>query len=369
MKVSEVKNYIDGRSLAKRKHLDLSQLKEQDLPAAIKALDSKLGVNFAEHLRVFDAATVGSPQVANGALPFNLLSWLPGAVKQITTVRKIDEVAGITTVGDWSDEDVVQRAITFSGDPQLYGDATNIPLANYSPDYITRKVVRYELGTGVGKLASARAARNGDNPEEYSRDAVFESLEINRNLIGFFGFDNGGISQTFGVFNDPLLSAYVTLPANSGGHIAWRDKNFNEITDDMALIVNTLVLSSGGHIDDNSAMTMILPMSCNQYLSKRNEIGSLSVKRWIEETYPNLRIVLVPEADGVNGGLNVTYIFADSIPNSGSDNGSIIEQIVPAKLMALNVEVKPKITIEDYLTATAGVIIKRPYAIARFTGL
>lgn len=368
--VAKVRSYVSGRTLSASKPVNASKFTAKEMQEALTTLDSMFGVNFGNDvMRTFDAA-IGSPMAANGTLPWNLLNWLPGAIKRLTQVRKIDEVAGMTTAGDWSDEEVIQRSIEFTSNPQLYGDSTNIPLSNYSPDYIKSKVVRYEQGSGVGLLAAARAVKNGDNPKEYSRDAAFEGLEIYRNLIGFFGFDNGGgSSQTFGVFNNPDLPAYFTLPADSSGNVTWATKDFNGITEDVALTVSNLTLSSGGHIDDTTPMTMILPLSCNQYLAKRNSLGNLSVRMWIKETYPNLRIVLVPEADKVNGGLNAMYLFADKVPDSGTDNGSVIEQIVPAKLMALKVEVKTKITIEDYVTATAGVIVKRPYAIVRATGL
>lgn len=364
MHVTKVRQRVDGRTLKRRGSLDLGNLQEKDLPAALYNLNNKLNVN----LMAFDSATVGSPTIANGALPLNLLVWLPGAIKQLTQVRKIDELLGITSAGDWLDEIIVQRAITFSGNSEAYGDTTNIPLASYSPEYITRNVVTRELGTSIGKRQAGRAAKNGDNPEEYSRDAVFETLEVVRNLIGFFGIA-GGEHGTYGYFNDPNLPASTSLPANSAGNVSWALKNFEEITQDIALMVSTIVLSSGGHIDDDSAMTMSLPLSCNQYLSKMNQLGSKSVKEWVKETYPNLRIVLVPEADKVNGGLNEVGLFADNIADSGTDNGSVFDQIVIAKLMALNVDIQAKQTIEDYVMSTAGVMLKRPYAFASFTGL
>lgn len=363
--LTKTKNRITGRAWAASKPVQSNGLDEAGLMAVVRNLDSKMNVN----LHAFDAATIGSPEAANGTLPFNLLNILPGVVREITKARKIDEVAGLSAVGSWEDEYIVQRNIEFSGDPSLYGDATNIPLVEYSPSYTTRRPVSYELGSSIGERELARAIRNGDNPQEYKRDAVLETLEIYRNLVGFFGFDNGGAGETFGLFNEPNLPAYVNVPADASGNVTWATKDFTGITEDIALFVSTLTLSSGGHISDDTPMTMVLPLSCNQYLSKRNAMGGLSVRMWIKETYPNLRIILVPEADGVNGGLNALYIFADKIDDSGTDSGSVIEQLVPAKLRALKIEVKAKITIEDYMMVTAGILVKRPYAIARFTGL
>jgi hypothetical protein len=56
--------------------------------------------------------------------------------------------------------------------------------------------------------------------------------------------------------------------------------------------------------------------------------------------------------------------------NDGSTDGGLTwAQNVPTKFRALGVEKKAKGYIEDYTNATAGVMVKRPYAITRITGI
>src|SRR5579872_1677993 len=40
-----------------------------------------------------------------------LQTWLPGFVRTITAARKIDTLIGLTTVGSWEDEEVVQGVL------------------------------------------------------------------------------------------------------------------------------------------------------------------------------------------------------------------------------------------------------------------
>ena len=44
-------------------------------------------------------------------------------------------------------------------------------------------------------------------------------------------------------------------------------------------------------------------------------------------------------------------------------------QVVPAKFMALGVEQQSKGFVEDYTNATAGIMVKRPWAVYRASGI
>jgi hypothetical protein len=70
-----------------------------------------------------------------------------------------------------------------------------------------------------------------------------------------------------------------------------------------------------------------------------------------------------------NGGANVAYLFADSVDDGGSDGGATFVQIVPAKFQALGTEKQAKGYIEDFSNATAGIMVKRPFAVQRLTGI
>jgi len=93
------------------------------------------------------------------------------------------------------------------------------------------------------------------------------------------------------------------------------------------------------------------------------------VKEWLNKTYPKCRIVTAPQLDAANGGSNVFYLWADTVEDGGTDDKRAMAQIVPTKFMALGVEQRVKSYIEDFTNATAGVFVKRPYAITRWSGI
>src|SRR3954467_781315 len=83
--------------------------------------------------------------VTQGSIPVQLQflqQFLPGFVMVMTAARKIDEIVGISTAGNWEDEEVVQGLIENTGTAVPYGDKTNVPLANWNENWVPRTVVR-----------------------------------------------------------------------------------------------------------------------------------------------------------------------------------------------------------------------------------
>jgi hypothetical protein len=96
----------------------------------------------------------------------------------------------------------------------------------------------------------------------------------------------------------------------------------------------------------------------------------MSVADWLKKTYPNMRVVVAPELAAANGGANVFYLYADEINDGDSDDGGqTFIQIVPTKFKTLGVEKRAKNYLEDYANATAGIMLKRPYAVVRRSGI
>jgi len=295
-----------------------------------------------------------------------LQNWLPGFVKTITAARKIDELTGITVSGSWEDEEVVQGMLEPIGNAVPYGDYTNVPLSSWNTNFVRRTIVRFEKGIRVGMLEEARAARIRVSTSAEKRSAAANALEIQRNLVGFYGF-NGGNNLTYGFLNDPALPAYVGVVAGAGGSTLWSAKTFLEITADIRTAAAQLQTQSQDVINpEDTEMTLALPTNSYQYLSVTSDFG-ISVRDWLNKTYPKLRVISAPQLNIANGGQNVFYLYAEKVEDGASDDSRTFVQVVPAKFQALGVEKMAKAYEEDYTNATAGVMCKRPYAVVRFT--
>lgn len=359
---------------------------DQVRPLAMSVMDvadykqlEQIGIGFeSSYLRA--AAAAMDAMDAWGAAPVQittpsivapiqfLQNWLPGFIKVITAARKIDELVGIETIGNWRDEWVVQGIIEPMGNVAVYEDATNVPLGDWNPNWETRTIVRFEAGILVGRLEQVRASAAMINSDAEKRAASVLNLEIFRNLVGFYGF-NSGSNNTYGFLTDPALPNYQTVADGVAGY-TWALKTFLEITQDIITAFQQLQTQSEDNIDpEKTNTTLAIPMSVAQQLSKLNELGTLSVRMWLKETYPKCRVVTAPQLASANGGSNVFYIYADTVDDGGTDDKRTFAQIVPVKFMALGVEQRAKGYIEDFTNATAGIFLKRPYAVTRWTGI
>lgn len=336
---------------------------------------ARLGINFNDkqisQMAAFgmDATQQAGVTVGSAISPVQFLqNWLPGFVRVITAARKIDELVGITTSGNWEDEEIVQGILEPIGSAVPYGDYTNVPLASWNANFVRRTVVRFEHGIKVGMLEEARTARVRIDSAGEKRSASALSLEVQRNLVGFNGY-NSGNNLTYGFLNDPSLSAYASVATGTGGYL-WSQKTFLEICADIRTAMGTLQNNSQDTINpEDRETTLAVPTSCYQYLSVVNVQGSRSVREWLTETYPKCRVVSAPQLNSANASANVFYLYAENVDDGASDDSRTWVQVVPAKFQALGVEKQAKAYIEDYTNATAGVLLKRPYAVVRVTGI
>jgi hypothetical protein len=228
--------------------------------------------------------------------------------------------------------------------------------------------VRFEQGMMVGRLEEARAAAMNYNSAENKRMQATISLEVQRNYIGFNGY-NAGTGRTYGFLNAPGLPAYVNVPNGAAGTPTWATKTTLEIIADILNALQALRVQSGNRIDPKSrAITLAVAMSAIDYLATPTTLG-YSVKQWMNENYPNVRIESAPELNAANGGANVFYLYAEEFNEESTDDGRTFSQMVPAKFITIGAQQLTKGYEEDFGNATAGVMLKRAWAVIRRSGV
>jgi hypothetical protein len=310
------------------------------------------------------------PTVTTGSIgtPVQFLqNWLPGFVFVVTAARKIDDIIGLMITGSWEDEQIVQGILERTSSSVPYGDYTNVPLSSWNTNFNYRTVVRFEEGMKVGVLESARAARQLVDDAGMKREAAALALEITRNAVGFFGF-NSGNNLTYGFLNDPGLSSFQLLPNGVSGFPQWSTKTFLEICKDIRTAISQLRNASQDTIDPEKVdLTLAIATASVDYLSVTSDFG-ISVRDWLKEAYPRVRVVSAPQLNAANAGDNVFYLQADKLDDMSTDGGRVWIQPVPTKFQVLGVQQLAKAYEEDYSNSTAGAMCKRPYAVQRFFG-
>lgn len=350
-KISDVLLHQSGRQVRARGAANLAQ----DKDFALNDLKA-LGVGVA----AMDSALIG-PAATTGFVPAHMLqTWLAGTVRAITTPVDIDYVAGITTVGNWHDDEIGIRTEEDFGLAELYGDVTNIPLANSNPGYELRDVVRFEQGFQIGELETRRMGAAGFQQEQSKRRAATKSLDIARNLVGWNGIAN---TRTYGLLNDPNLPAVVGL----GSGTAWLSATFDQLVTQFTAMRNALETQMGQSLRDDANFLLLLPAGYRGIMNKYNTAGNMSFGQWLNENYPNVRTEYINSLKTAIGGKDVGYLIAENVSEldeSDTDSATLI-QAVPSRYEVVGSEKRAKGYIETASNALAGIIVLRPWAVTR----
>ena len=376
LQLSQEHFHVSGREAAARRAAgkSLFAMDRDDVEKYRELRSVGLGLDDAD-LRTMAAAMddaqggVFTPSIGT---PVQFLqAWLPGLVRAVFKVRMIDELIGITTVGEWFDEEVVQGAIESMGDAVPYGDYTNVPFASWNVNFERRTIVRFEKGFMVGRLEEGRAGAMRVSSQNEKRIGAATALDIQRNQVGFVGY-NAGSDRTYGFLNDPNLPAYVTVAngATSSSPL-WSTKSTLDIIADLISAFQALETQSGGNIQAKvDETTLVLPTGFDTYLGTPTTLG-YSASAWLEKNYPKCRVLTAPQLQAANGSANVFYLYADKVESDpdSTDDGRTWLQAVPAKFQTLGVEQKAKGIVEDFTNATAGAMCKRPWAVVRRSGI
>lgn len=349
------KFHMSGREVRERGPLDVTRTEASWTFQELEAL----GIG---GLAAMDSALTG-PAMQGGVINREFLQHqVAGVIRTATRLRVLDEITGIVNAGNWHDDDIVLNVETPVGKAELYGDYSNIPLANYLFDLERRGIVRFEQGFHVGKLEEARQGAANFDAAAAKRRAATESLEQARERVGYVGFA-APESRVFGILNDPNLPAYET-------GTSWVGATFADITAQLMGMFVDLESRSGGRILDDSQMTLVLPAGYRQFLAVSNPVAQgETVRQWMEQNMPNVRVIYSPEFVGANGGSNIAYLFADNVDDDNEGMTQTFLQIVPVKYQVLGSENQIKGYLEDATNATAGVILTRPWAVTRLTGI
>lgn len=328
-----------------------------------------LGIHYSkEAMDEFRAyATDSAPALQttpNKMTPVQFLQyWIPEMVKIVTASRDADEILGRDFAGSWEDEEIVQPVIEYTGKPRVYGDKTTFNLASFNINYETRTIVRFEQDVEVGKLEEARASKQRIDAQATKREASAEALSINANDIAFNGY-NAGNNKTYGLLNDPNLPSYTAFAQGSASSTLWSSKTFNEIVSDIKAMMSALRVRSGNNFKpEKDPSTLALAVSVVDQLQTVNALGGTSVLDWLHKTYPACRVCSAVQLDGANSGSNVAYLFADTIGGK-----KVIAQYMQDALRLVGVEQHAKSFLESYSNATAGVLLRIPVGLVRYTG-
>ena len=304
-----------------------------------------------------------------------LQNWLPGNVRIFTAPRRAEELLGFVQAGSFADETIVAKFTELFAFNTNYGDLADVSRSGYNMEFLTRQIVRFQGGIQSDRLESDRMAKLGASDIDEKRAAIARAFAITENHVSTYGWTS---SRCFGYLNDPNLPSYATVPATgSGSSPLWSDKTTEQQRLDIQYDVNRLFSQTktafNPRVDAFTwAITPAVSIALNNLLSIGGTAVAMTLEDWVKRQFPNIRIIVIPELTGANGGADVWYMYKERTVDidDSTDDGNTMINLIQSRMFQLSaLPTKSGGTQENYASAQAGVFVKRPILIVRSTGM
>lgn len=323
--------------------------------------DDKVRNSMLRNANVAEDAQPGLVTSMSGGVPAFLATYIhPQLIKTLIAPMKAAEVAGgETKIGSWTDVTSMFPNVEFTGQVTAYGDHNEGGNASVNVSFPQRQSFDYQVMTPYGFKELERAALVKVDLSNQIKEAAFLTLNKFQNktyLLGVTGLQN------YGLLNDPNLSSPITPDTKTAGGTYWSNATALEILNDIKKMFTQLVTQLQGNIDQESPLTLVMSTSVRVHLSTYTNLNVKPAIESIKETYPNIRIVTVPEYSTSSG--EFVQLIAPEI------NGQrTLMCCFNEKLRAFPVVVRESSYNQKFAQGTWGTVIFKPVAIVGMLGV
>ncbi|WP_432784687.1 hypothetical protein AAEX37_01962 [Oligella sp. MSHR50489EDL] len=222
---------------------------------------------------------------ANGAVPALFTTYVdPKVIEVLVEPMKMAQAFTEVKKGDWTTSSVLFPVVESVGETSTYGDFNENGLSDVNANWPVRQPYHYQNIIRVGEREMALAGAAG--LDLASRKQIASALTLNKfqNKTYIYGIEG---LQNYGILNDPQLPPSIT-------DTAWDAKDGAEVYDSVQKLFVQLVAQTGGLIDREESMTLLMSPGMDAHTTKTNQYN-VNVNDQLKKNFPNLRIVTVPE--------------------------------------------------------------------------
>lgn len=331
----------------------IAQLRQRGivLPAGVKNVSTPAS-DYA-----LDAANLNPTMAttANAGIPNYLTTYVdPSVIDVLVSPMKAAELVGESKKGDWTT--LVAAFITAEPTTRVasYGDYSSEGDSAANVTYPQRQSYFFQTWTRWGER---ELEMMGAGRVDFASELNYASaLGIAKFLNASYLFGVSGL-QNYGITNDPALSAPVTAPTPWSGSPAV-EAVVNEFIENL---FNPLVNQSGGIVDTETELHVGLAPTALADLSQTNIYGLSAVAK-LQEIFPKIKFVTIPEYDTASGRL--VQLIAPRIEGKDTATCAFTE-----KMRAHSIERYSSYFRQKKSAGTWGTVIFRPFLITQLLGV
>lgn len=303
---------------------------------------------------------------ANSGIPAMLSTYIDPKLIEVLVapMKAVQAAGGEVKKGDWTTRTAMFPVIESTGEATSYGDFNNSGSVGANFQFPQRQSYHFQTITqwGERELADAGLAKI----DWAARLNIASALTLNKYQNKTYLFGVSGL-QNYGMLNDPSLPADLTPNTKAAGGTAWIlpsgavNATSLEVQQDVMKMFFALQGRLKGLVDVDSVMTLIMSPQSSVAMGISNNFG-ISVKEYLKETYPNLKLETVPEY-ATAGGQKVQLV-ADNIEGQRTWDPAFTE-----KMRAHPIVIDLSSFRQKKSAGTWGTIIYVPMAITGMLGV
>lgn len=276
----------------------------------------------------------------------------------VTAPSKFATVFGELKKGTWTDMSATFPMVELAGSVSSYGDFNNNGVVDANGNWVPRQSFRYQTHERYGDLTVDLWGVAGISYKAQLDASVAYVFSRFRNRSYAFGISG---LQNYGMLNDPSLIAASTPATKVAGGTTWALATADEEYRDVLALYVQLLAQMSNNIDRDTPMILALSPGREALLSKLSAFN-ISARTMIQQNFPNLTIVTIPEYSTTGGEL--MQLILPKYMGQQSAYLSFAEMMRAHRLV-------PHTSFMDqkFSGATWGAIIRRPLAIAQMLGI
>jgi len=276
----------------------------------------------------------------------------------VKPMRAVEIVGDEVKKGDWTTDTAMFIEAEDVGEVSSYGDYSNNGMSNANINYPQRQSYHYQTITQWGEREVERAGKGLIDLAFRKNKASISTLNLFQNKTYFFGV-NG--LENYGILNDPSLFPAISPTIKTEGGTGWPNASANEILNDIALLIETMVNQTNSLVDTESKFTLALSAASEVWFTKTSDFN-VNVLDRIKKNFPNLTIKTAPEYSTPSG--NMVQLIADEVEGVRTASCAFTE-----KLRAHPVVIDLSSFRQKKSQGTWGTIIFRPMFVVTMTGI
>jgi hypothetical protein len=234
----------------------------------------------------------------NSAIPAMLTTTIdPDVFRVLFSPNKVaDALDGEVKRGGWLDDVIYFPIVEATGEVSTYGDYNENGNAGVNVNWPARQNYLFQVIKEYGEREVERGGLARINwVSEIDRAAA---LTISKFLNLSYLFGVAGL-MNYGLANDPNLSASLTPSIKAAGGNRWVVSGIvtataNEIYSDFQALFYQLVVQSGGLVETDSDLCLLVSPGASVGLTATNSFG-VNVGDLLLKNFPNVEIVTIPQ--------------------------------------------------------------------------